>query len=1476
VIRNLLKHARILLAAMLMVVLVARIANGYVEVFYPLGKVLLESTNVLVMVVESVDKQKNTIIYKKVRDLKGTHPGETIKHNIAQAGFEPREWQNVMAWAEVGKTAIFFHNGGAGETCIDNYWYQTPAGGEWWSMSHAEPFMLRTYCGKAEKLANFIAAMQNNQEVVVPCMVDGDKEALKKRVAKMQRLKASLKIQDWNPTRDFVDFGAGGDEMRPVAGMPGFTHILALTKVGPGATGVTPADINGDGRADLAVYGAEHLNVLLNGGNAFDEVRLPVQVGARAAAWADYDGDKRADLFVATPTGPRLFRNTTEKAAQFEDVTAGLPRQSYFHTTAAAWLDYNGDGRPDLLIADGFRGLRLYKNLGPSNAPPPQKSITGKWFFAGPFDSTGGKGFDAVYPPEQGVDLKAQYTGKNNEKFGWKEAPFADGQVNSFMPLLKPELAGDAAVYVYREFNVAGEFQTPVSLGSDDTLTVWFNGAKVHAENTSRGAAPDQAILNLKFKPGKNTLLMKICNGSGEFGYYYNAKLPEVTTQVPPLFEDVSDSVGLGENGIGAAQKGDRIIVADVDGDGRQDFLFCAGSGILVLNTQKGFIEAKNTGISFKSGGVTPVFGDFNGDGKPDLFIPQSGVSKLLKNDGTGKFTDVTAQSGDLSRSLGDARCAAFVEFKKGRNDLLIGCWKGANRYLRNKGNGTFVDRTEDIGLAYRMFNTSALSVQDLNKDGTPDVVFNNEGQEPVLLLANPEFFNEPVVLAAAGSSQVAGVNADGTTSATGGTSSKNGGLMILVVMGVVAGIFLVLMRRGSNMSLFVLALLAGILAASSSHAADWPEARGNSQRTGNIDNQQGPKAPNVLWVHKASEHYITSPVPTDKALFVPVMGALNTGSFHALNIAPGAAERIMWTKTAPYITHPTVCAPAVADGYVVFGDGMHQTDDATLYCLQADTGMPVWRYPVPGKLMHLEAGPIIDKGRVYACGGDAGIFCVDMKKVTLEGKEQDLGAVVPILNKKWADMNAKYEAEKKKDPLLAIPPSEDALPKAQPKLIWQQGKNKWHVDAPPVIAGEFILVSSAYLDDEKEGQRSVFCLKASDGSIVWEAPLTYNPWSGATVSGDTVLVGCSSIRFDRKLIGKAKGEVVALNLADGKVKWRKPLEAAAVLSPIAVKGDIAIYTCTDGNVIARTVAAGERKWTYDAKQPFFAGAAIAGEGVYLADLFGNVHALNLADGVLQWKFDLAGNEQIQAKSMIFGSPTVHGGDLYIASCNPDGETQQSSYVVCLSDKPPGLGAGKSTPVTVNAEKRQISIPCKIAPRKLASLKEVYPLEVLATYASPRGQKAHETVVTFDTRPSDVHKALEQIGCKPGKPVVGEGVMASGAELKIFLEVPGVTGGTRLIPAEKLMVDMRTGKSLPPMVWHFTGSVMKKPDPTKDETVYGADLTGTLVSLLPVTDETVCQAHVNLAEGKLLRLDTNKDLLPPEGTEIKLIMQAIK
>jgi hypothetical protein len=189
-------------------------ARGYVEVPYTLGRTCSESTNIVLVEVTRVNKDKNLILYKKVQDLKGTHPEAVIKHNIGKGGFHPREWQNVMAWAEPGKRAVFFHNGSGSETCIGTYWYQCEHSGDWWNLSHAEPFMLRTFYGEVDRLAPAVTAIVAGKEVVVPCLADGHKDQLHLRKGKVQRLKASLKRIEYDARRDFVAFGAGdGDEV---------------------------------------------------------------------------------------------------------------------------------------------------------------------------------------------------------------------------------------------------------------------------------------------------------------------------------------------------------------------------------------------------------------------------------------------------------------------------------------------------------------------------------------------------------------------------------------------------------------------------------------------------------------------------------------------------------------------------------------------------------------------------------------------------------------------------------------------------------------------------------------------------------------------------------------------------------------------------------------------------------------------------------------------------------------------------------------------------------------------------------------------------------------------------------------------------------------------------------------------------------------------------------------------------------------
>src|SRR5262249_9124284 len=70
----------------------------------------------------------------------------------------------------------------------------------------------------------------------------------------------------------------------------------------------------------------------------------------------------------------------------------------------------------------------------------------------------------------------------------------------------------------------------------------------------------------------------------------------------------------------------------------------------------------------------------------------------------------------------------------------------------------------------------------------------------------------------------------------------------------------------------------------------------------------------------------------------------------------------------------------------------------------------------------------------------------------------------------------------------------------------------------------------------------------------------------------------------------------------------------------------------------------------------------------------------------------------------------------------------------------------KADEVTVDKEKKVVTVAAKIAPRKLPKLDQIYPIEVVATTAN--GDKAHETLVTYAAKPSEIHKALEDLGLK--------------------------------------------------------------------------------------------------------------------------------
>lgn len=464
-------------------------------------------------------------------------------------------------------------------------------------------------------------------------------------------------------------------------------------------------------------------------------------------------------------------------------------------------------------------------------------------------------------------------------------------------------------------------------------------------------------------------------------------------------------------------------------------------------------------------------------------------------------------------------------------------------------------------------------------------------------------------------------------------------------------------------------ALLALLALAAPLCAQPWSTYRGDTQRTGCADGKAGPASPKVLWVLKSKEHFVASPVPFKDRLYVGGLSFINTGVFHALDLAPKSEKRVAWSRKAPDIELPTVSSPAVSDGKLIFGDGMHQNSGASLYCLDTAKGTILWQLKVEGKLVHLEGSPTVAGGKVYFGGGAAGVLCVDPGKLSLEGKEMTAAAIAKAIEAKRSALQKEYEEAKKKGDKFAVPPTERDLPKASPVVEWQVGKDKWHVDAPVAVVGDRVLAASAYLDKEMVGDRALFCLDAKTGKQKWKEKLTVNPWGGPSVQGEVVVVSGSTINYDPAALKGAKGIVAAFELATGKRKWSKDLPGG-VLGCAALGKDFAVVTSSDGRVRAYNLNTGALKWNYDAGSAIFAPAALAGDTAYAADLKGVLHAINTRTGRASWKLDVAGDAEVKAPGMVYAGPVLAGGRVYVVTCNLAAEGgDRATAVVCVGEK---------------------------------------------------------------------------------------------------------------------------------------------------------------------------------------------------------------
>jgi hypothetical protein len=216
---------------------------------------------------------------------------------------------------------------------------------------------------------------------------------------------------------------------------------------------------------------------------------------------------------------------------------------------------------------------------------------------------------------------------------------------------------------------------------------------------------------------------------------------------------------------------GPGVCVGDFDGDGWQDIYFVNGRdlygrGIVARNAlyhnngDGTFTDVTNqAGVPGTGYGLGCVWGDYDNDGSPDLYVTQFGRNVLYHNNGDGTFTDVTDKAGVAGVASGTMfhGAATFFDYDRdGRLDLYVGGYvtldKDSPRYCNivdlgivsscppavykgspailyhNNGDGTFTDVTSAAGIYQPEGKNLSVAAVDYDDDGWPDLFVANDG----------------------------------------------------------------------------------------------------------------------------------------------------------------------------------------------------------------------------------------------------------------------------------------------------------------------------------------------------------------------------------------------------------------------------------------------------------------------------------------------------------------------------------------------------------------------------------------------------------------------------------------------------------------------------------------------------------------------------------------------------------------------------
>ena len=292
-----------------------------------------------------------------------------------------------------------------------------------------------------------------------------------------------------------------------------------------------------------------------------------------------------------------------------------------------------------------------------------------------------------------------------------------------------------------------------IGLHNSESCVFPLRGGGVHREKSGSEQALLTFLSTLEHAPREEWPKVRwMANIAAMASGQYPGQPPEPAVIPPEKLESAYDigrfrDVGI-DVGVGRMNLAGGSVLEDFDGDGFLDIVTstCDLFGQLLYfhnNGDGSFTEwTERANLLGQIGGLNLIHADYDGDGHRDLLVLRGGwmgtygrfPNSLLRNRGDGTFDDVTDDAG-LGESHYPSQTAGFADYDlDGDLDLFCGNEMPPPaskqdypcQLFRNEGDGTFTDVTERAGVQNRRL-TKGMAWGDVDGDRYPDLYVSNQ-----------------------------------------------------------------------------------------------------------------------------------------------------------------------------------------------------------------------------------------------------------------------------------------------------------------------------------------------------------------------------------------------------------------------------------------------------------------------------------------------------------------------------------------------------------------------------------------------------------------------------------------------------------------------------------------------------------------------------------------------------------------------------